>query len=70
MAQFSCAYCSACPRHGCDDEEEASRCPNQDNKGMYLNFDAKDVSEWLRYNASMYEGEDILLSAADALLDR
>jgi hypothetical protein len=27
-SEFSCAYCSRCPRHPCYDAEEVVECPN------------------------------------------
>lgn len=27
-SEFSCAHCSACPRHPCYSAEEVAKCPN------------------------------------------
>lgn len=49
-SEFSCSYCSASPRHPCYSTDEAAHCPNQTNRGMYLEMDKSDVVTWIRYN--------------------
>ncbi len=67
MAEFSCSFCSACPRHGCESEEEAARCPNCSNQGAYLNFDDREVATWLREKATWVDNGGALIRAAEVL---
>jgi hypothetical protein len=58
-SEFSCDYCSACPRNPCDSRAEAAHCPNAgESSGFYLDFDRDDVMAWLRYHSESLKTED------------
>lgn len=60
---MSCQYCGVFSRHPCQDRPEASQCPNNSHRGLYMDFKASDVAEWIRANTS----DEELLKAADLI---
>jgi hypothetical protein len=65
-SEFSCDYCSACPRHPCYSKKEAAHCPNCESRGLYLDFRKEDVMEWLRTNLR-YRSNSKIIEALDLI---
>jgi hypothetical protein len=65
---MTCQYCSVSARHPCVSRQEAAQCGNNDSPGSCLDFNAKDVAAWIRYNARSDEKD--LLNAADLIEER
>lgn len=64
---MSCKFCGVDARHPCESDKEASRCANNPDPGLYLNFDASEVAAWIRSRASNSYHENELLKAADLI---
>jgi hypothetical protein len=68
MSEGTCTYCGTWSRNRCDEDREAATCPNNDNRGAYMDFKASDVAEWIRANSTKDDVE--LRAAADLIEER
>ncbi len=64
---MTCNYCYRFSRHPCYSREEASTCGNCPDQGSMLDFDSKQVAQWIRSNAYKSKDEDLVNELADLI---